>query len=67
MPINAKWWKVLAVINLVALLLLGYWQCVTWQWLRDDLVKGWIQQHGFVYDDPGPPDPTKPPPPPPAF
>jgi len=38
-------WKWLTIVLLVAVLLLGWWQCLTWRYLRDDL-RVWIEQHG---------------------
>lgn len=64
---TGPWYKWLTIILLIAVAWLGWWQYRTYKYLRDEIVRGWIQAHGFVYDDPGPPDPTKPPDPPPPF
>lgn len=63
----STFWKVLVGLLVVVVLCLGWWQWRTYNWLKEDLLRGWIQAHGFVYDDPGPPDGTKPPDPPPPF
>lgn len=67
MATNWDRWKIITIILVIVVALQSWWSVSTYFWLKNELVQGWIQQHGFVYDDPGPPDPTKPPPPPPQF
>ncbi len=44
-PQQSGVWKFLTIVLLIAVLLLGWWQCLTWRYLRDDL-RVWIEQHG---------------------
>ena len=36
-PDPVRKWKILTIILLIAVLLLGWWQCATWRYLRNEV------------------------------